>query len=125
MNGDPEIAITHFGRAARLSPFDPFLWGVHAGAAFAHFLRGDYDEAASRARQVLRDRPNFLPAVCIFAASRALCGHIAEAQGVMTRLRERAGPSLRISLLKDRVTLRRPEHWAKLAEGLRLAGMGE
>ena len=40
INGEPDVAIEHFAHVERLSPFDPFIWGVHAGIATAHFVRG-------------------------------------------------------------------------------------
>ncbi len=43
---------------------------------------------------------------------------------VMTRLRE-IDPALRISNLKDRSPLQRPQNITKYAEGMRIAGLPE
>ena len=38
--GELDLAIEHHARAMRLSPLDPFLYNMHVGTAFAHFLSG-------------------------------------------------------------------------------------
>ena len=40
--GEPEPAIERFARAMRLSPLDPWLLGMRAGTAYAHFFLGRY-----------------------------------------------------------------------------------
>src|SRR5439155_16499622 len=58
--GEPEAAIERFARAMRLSPLDPRVPAMRSGTAFAHFLLGRYDEAASWAAMALQDRPDYL-----------------------------------------------------------------
>ena len=58
------------------------------------------------------------------AASNALAGRLEQAQKFMARLRD-LDPTLRISNLKDRLPPLRPEHLARVAEGLRQAGLPE
>jgi TolB-like protein/class 3 adenylate cyclase len=72
--GEPETAIERFARAMRLSPLDPFVTGMRSGTAFAHFLLGRYDEAASWAAMALRENPDFQPALRQAAASNAMAG---------------------------------------------------
>jgi hypothetical protein len=60
----------------------------------------------------------------VLAASYALGGRLEEAQRAIARLRQ-VDPTLRVSSVRDRVPLRRPEDVAKFAEGLRLAGLPE
>jgi adenylate cyclase len=43
--GEPELAIGHFERAIRLSPFDPMVFNSHVGIGSAHFIVGRYDDA--------------------------------------------------------------------------------
>src|SRR5437016_1414404 len=57
--GEPEAAIERFARAMRLSPLDPFLPGMRAGTAYAHFFLGRYGEAASWAAMALQNSPDF------------------------------------------------------------------
>ena len=52
--GEPEAAIERFARAMRLSPLDPWLMGMRAGTAHAHFFLGRYDGAASWAAMALQ-----------------------------------------------------------------------
>ena len=89
INGEPDVAIEHFAHAERLSPFDPFIWGVHAGFANAHFAAGRYDQALSAAEHCLRDMPNYPPALRIVAASSALTGATDRARKAIARIRER------------------------------------
>jgi TolB-like protein len=120
--GELDLAIEHQGRAMRLSPIDPFLYNMQVGTAFAHFLADRYDEASEWANGALREQPNYPAATRILAASKALAGQLSGAQEAMARLRD-LDPSLRLSTLGEVYPLRRREDLAKLAEGLRKAGL--
>jgi TolB-like protein len=122
--GEPDRAIEHLARAMRLSPLDPETIRMQAGIAFAHFLSGRYDEASSWALRALRERPTYLTAIRMAAASSALAGRLEEARQAMEHLRQ-IDPALRVSNLKDRIPLRRPEDLARYEEGLRKAGLPE
>jgi TolB-like protein/Flp pilus assembly protein TadD len=122
--GEHDAAIERFARAMRLSPLDPEMVRIQAGAAMAHMLAGRFDAASSLAEAALRDLPSFLLAVGLAAASHALAGRTDEARQAMGRLR-RLDPALRISKVKDWVLLRRPEDLATFADGLRKAGLPE
>jgi TolB-like protein len=124
LNGEPELAIEHFSRLARLSPFDPWIWGMHVGIAFAHFFAGRNHEAIAAAERGLSDRPNYLPAIAILASASALAGRMDQAQAAMVQLRG-LDPALRICGLKDRMLLRQAADLHRLADGLRQAGMPE
>ena len=124
LNGEPELAIEHFSRVARLSPFDPWIWGMHVGTAFAHFFAGRDREAIVAAERGLADRPNYLPAVAILASASALADRMDQAQAALIQLRG-LDPTLCLSGLKDRMLLRQPVDLRRLAEGLRKAGMPE
>ena len=108
----------------RLSPLDPLLYSMQAGAALAHFLAGRYDDAALWAEKAIREQPNFVSALRISAASNALSGRLVEAQKAMDAAQQ-LEPEFRISNLKDRVPFRRPEDLARYEEGLRKAGLPE
>ena len=122
--GEPERAIEHQSRALRLSPFDPLRGNMYAAAGYAHLFAGRYEAAISCARDAIREQPHFLAGFRVAAASNALAGRLDDARATMARLRE-ADPSHRISNLRDRIPLRRPEDRARLEEGLRLAGLPE
>ena len=98
--GEPDVAVEHLAHAMRLSPLDPEMFRMQAGTAFAHLLAGRFDDALSWADKVLRDFPNFLPAVSTIAVTNALSGHMEEARRAVQHLR-RLYPALRVSNLKN------------------------
>jgi tetratricopeptide (TPR) repeat protein len=123
--GEPETALERFARAMRLSPLDPRMSSMRAGTAFAHFLLGRYDEAASWAAMALQDRPDYQGGLRIAAASNAMAGRPEQAQKAMARLRQ-LNPALRVSNLKDVLSpYRRAEDLSRYEEGLRQAGLPE
>ena len=123
--GEPEAAIERFARAMRLSPLDPWLMGMRAGTAFAHFFLGRYDEAASWAAMALQDNPHYQPGLRIAAASNAMAGRPEQAHKAMARLRQ-LNPTLRVSNLKDVLgPYRQAKHVEQYQEGLRRAGLPE
>src|SRR5262245_4289550 len=122
--GEPEIAIEQVARAMRLSPSDPHVFNMQAAAAAAHFFAGRYAEASSWADATVREQPNHLIGQCILAASGALGGQLTGVRNAMLLLCQ-LNPTLRLSNLKDLFPLKRPEDLARLAEGLRKAGLPE
>lgn len=123
--GEPESAIERFARAIRLSPLDPWLMGMRAGTAYAHFFLDRYDEAASWAAMALQCSPDYRPGLRITAASNAMAGRPEQAHKAVARLRE-LSPTLRLSNLKDVLgPYRRAEDVARYEEGLRQAGLPE
>ncbi|MFL6828659.1 MAG: tetratricopeptide repeat protein, partial [Bradyrhizobium sp.] len=123
--GAPEPALERFARAMRLSPVDPLTMRMRSGTAYAHFLAGRYDQAASWAAMALQDNPDFQPGLRIDAASNAMAGRPEQAHKAMTRLRQ-LYPALRLSTLKDmRGPYRRAEDVSRYEEGLRQAGLPE
>jgi TolB-like protein len=121
--GEPEAAIERLARAMRLSPLDPRLMGMRAGTAYAHFLLGRHDEAASWAAMALQDNPDYQPGLRIAAASNAMAGRPEQAHRAMARLRQ-LNPALRVSTLKYRGPWR-AEDLLRYEEGLRQAGLPE
>jgi TolB-like protein len=122
--GEADTAIEHLARAMRLSPLDPETGRMQAGTAFAHLLAGRFTEASKWAQKALRDRPGYLTALRLAAASSALAGHPEDARLVRKRLCQ-LDPTLRVSNIGDRIPLRRSEHLAIYVEGLRKAGLSE
>jgi tetratricopeptide (TPR) repeat protein len=122
--GEPDTAIQQLTHAMRLSPLDPLTFVMQAAIGFAHFLAGRYDEGSSWAERAMRYRPDFLLTLVPVAANNALAGRLKAAQKAIEALRS-LNPSLRISNVEDLIPLRQPEHLARLAEGLRKAGLPE
>jgi TolB-like protein/class 3 adenylate cyclase len=121
--GEPATAIECAERAVRLSPQDPRLYSMQCAIAYAHFLAGRDDEAVSWAEKSLRVRPDYgtVP-TRIVAAGCAYLGRRDAAAKAMARLRA-LDPGLRVANLRDLIPLRRPEDQARLAEGLKKAGL--
>jgi tetratricopeptide (TPR) repeat protein len=92
--------------------------------AYAHLYTGHYEEAVSWAEQAIREQPNYQTAIRSLAASAALAGQLEKAQRAMARLRQ-LEPTLRISNLRDVLGSYRAEDFARLADGLRKAGLPE
>ncbi|HEX2012647.1 MAG TPA: winged helix-turn-helix domain-containing protein [Roseateles sp.] len=124
LHGESDAAIEHLTHAIRLSPLDPELFRMQAGMALAHFFAGRFDAAAAWAERALGNLPSFLAAACVVAASHALAGRTDKASQAMQRMRT-LDTSLRISNLKEWLPIHRPEDLARLANGLRLAGLPE
>jgi adenylate cyclase len=122
--GEMEPAIEHQVRAMRLSPLDALIFNMQGGAALAYFLVGRYDQASVLAEQALRNRPDYMTALRILAASHALTGRQEDAQKAVGRLCE-LDPASRISNLRDRVPLRQLEDLARFEGGMRKAGLPE
>jgi hypothetical protein len=100
------------------------MFSIQGAMAYAHFLAGRYDMASSCAENALRNNPDFLLAIYIFAASNGLAGRLEPAQKGMARARE-CNPDLRTSNLGDLAPFRRAEDLATFADGLRKAGLLE
>jgi adenylate cyclase len=123
--GEPESAIERFARAMRLSPHDPQVMTIQSGTAYAHFLLGRYDEAASWAAMTLQDNLDYQTGLRLDAASNAMAGRPEQAHKAMARLRQ-LNPALRVSNLKGVLgPYQHAEDLARYAEGLRQAGLPE
>jgi tetratricopeptide (TPR) repeat protein len=122
--GEPDLALEHAAHAIRLSPLDPYMSGMRAAVAYAHFLARRYDAALSSAEKAMIDNPDFLLAICIFAASSSLAGRLEQAQRGVARALE-FKPDLRASNLRDLAPFRRAEDLATFAKGLCKAGLPE
>ena len=120
--GEYEAAIDRLARAMRLSPNDSQMGNIQAATASAHFFAGRYSEALAWAEMARRREPSHYVAGCFAAATYALTGRIADAQEVMTLLRQ-ADPQLRVSKLQELFPIQVPADLARWAEGLRQAGL--
>jgi len=120
--GEPELAIAHVERAKRLSPVDPHMFTMYGAEALAHFVARRHEEAFASAENALRQNPFFSQGTRIAVASAAFLEKMADAKKYLARLQV-LDPELRISNLGDRISFRRPDDFALLAEGLRKAGV--
>jgi TolB-like protein len=120
----PDVAIERFNRAMRLNPNDPQMYATQDGMAAAHFVARRYAEAVSWAKAALREKPDFVPSMCVAAASAAYAEQISEAHEMVARLRE-LDPTLRISRIKDPALIEFGGNFDRFADGLRKAGLPE
>jgi hypothetical protein len=95
---------------------------MQSTAAWAHFFAGRYAEALIWAETALREKPDYFLAKCVAVASRALTGQLSEGEKAVAALRQLM-PGFRISTIKDLLPIQRSEDFARLAEGLRRAGL--
>lgn len=119
----PEVAIEHFQRALRLSPFDPLNFNCFFGIRNAHFAAGRYEESLAWCRKGMAERPELIWPLRSMAASLALLGRIGEAQEAVNQLR-REYPDITIAKIMA-ITPHRGDYLERYAEGLRRAGLPE
>jgi TolB-like protein len=122
--GDPEAAIEFFTRAMRFSPLDPEMYRMQAGMAMSHLFAGRFDLALSWAERSFRQLPSSKFVVLIIIASQALAGRMEQAREAVDHLRS-LDPAFRISMIYSWIPIRRADHRAMFANGLRLAGLPE
>ena len=108
----------------KLSPVDALMFSMQTAMAFAHFIAKRDDEALAWAEKALQRSPIVTPAIRIAAASAAMLGRSTDATKYLALLGQ-LDPGLRLSNLHERVNLRRAQDRARLAEGLRRAGLAE
>ena len=121
---ESDIAIERLARAMRLNPFDLFPFPIDSALSWAHFVAGRYQEAVSLGRRAVRQQPNFLAAMRIFAAACAMGGCLDERRVVIARMRE-LDPAFRISDIKTFIPIRQTDVRARYEEALRIAGLPE
>jgi adenylate cyclase len=84
--GDPELAIDHLQRAARLSPLDMLEWLRCLFFASAHFHARRYEEASAWGDRALRQAPTYPPALRLKAAICGQLGRLDEGRALVDRL---------------------------------------
>jgi TolB-like protein len=120
----PEEAILAAQQAMRLSPRDPLTFLFVQAHAFAHLAAGHYEAGMPWADEALRQNGG-LPALRF---KLSLCGHLGrldEAKECLQRLRELHPEPTIASVMRDVSRGVAPEVAARMAEGLRKAGVPE
>lgn len=118
---DPEMAIKHFERSLRLSPFDPMAFNCDMGIGAAHFIAGRYEESIKWQEKALLSHPSAAWIHRNLAPAYALAGHIGKAaESVRELLRDY--PGLRICDVTSALVFSK-EVLDRIAEGLRQAGL--
>jgi adenylate cyclase len=121
----PEIAIEHFQRAIRLSPFDPMNFNCLFGMGHAHFAAARYEEALSWYRRGMLERPGLVWPLRVMIACLGQLGCYSEAREMFERLRQAHPDTTTISKIMAMTPGRGAEYRLRYAEGLRKAGLPE
>jgi tetratricopeptide (TPR) repeat protein len=119
---NPSIALQLLQRAERLSPRDPRAWSIATAQSLAHFVEGNYEQAAMCAKRALAQNPRFAIALRLLAASLAKTGSLNQAADMMKKVLE-IEPQLTVSRLRARLPFMPESIWTNLEQGLSLAGM--
>jgi predicted Zn-dependent protease len=120
--GRPDEALERLQNVWRLNPFDPLNFYFWIVAGIAEFIAGRYAEAIAWLRKSTRANPRFIASHRMLAASQALAGDEAGAKAAAADVLA-VDPSFRVSSFVSWYPLRRPDDLARLAEGLRAAGL--
>jgi adenylate cyclase len=120
--GKSEVAIEHFQRAIRLSPFDRMNFNCFYGIGIAHFAAERYEEALSWLRKGTLERPDLTWPLRMQAACLGQLERISEATEVGRQYCE-ANPGITISKLMAIIPMRDADFRRRYAEGLRKAGL--
>jgi tetratricopeptide (TPR) repeat protein len=120
--GDPKETIRRAEQGLRLSPFDPHVFLAHTALALAHYVGGEYEEAARWGRKAREENPQYTANLRLLAASLAAAGNVDEARE-MGRALLVAAPAFQIDRFVEAYAIRDPERRDRLAHHLRLAGL--
>ena len=121
----PERALERFEKATKLSPLDPFAFNTRMGMASALACSGRPEEAVAIAKDVTKKHPDVTWAHRLLASWAAMAGDMETACSAARKLLA-ANPDftirhyLAIPGFQDM-----PEYHARLAQGLRDAGLPE
>lgn len=119
--GEYATSIEHAKMGIRLSPYDPLIYLPYVGLAYAHFLAGDFVEAASAASRASAANAKFSVPRYLHVAALVRLGRLHEAQAIAAVLLElRPGFSVG-GLVSGNFTT--PVHIDLLARALLEAGL--
>jgi TolB-like protein/Tfp pilus assembly protein PilF len=122
--GRPDEALPHLEKAMRLSPRDPTTWLFSYGVATSHFAARRYDDAVAWAQRSLQQKPDYLFAWGILAASQAQLGRTAEARTAFQEML-RQQPELSVAALRQFFSFADADWFERFIDGLRKAGLPE
>jgi hypothetical protein len=115
-------ALADFDRALALNPRGPARFNTFLGISQAHFLAGNYGEAANWAVQGLQERPHETWARRIATVAQVRCGQAtAGRQGIV--LLRRQYPDITVSSIVNALPTMPAELLARQAEALESAGV--
>jgi adenylate cyclase len=117
----PEIALEHFSKALRISPFDPMNFNSFAGIGSAHFAAERYEDAVTWIERALLENPSVTWVYRNLIPAYVKLGRMAEAQKALQTLVQQY-PDLTVSKAISALVFSK-ETLANIADGLRKAGL--
>jgi transcriptional regulator with AAA-type ATPase domain/TolB-like protein/Tfp pilus assembly protein PilF len=120
--GDPGEAVRRVEQGLRLSPLDPHIFLPHAFLNLAHYVAGEYEEAARWGRRAREENAQYTANLRILAAALAAAGNTGEAREVARALLA-ADPAFEVGRFVGAYAIRDPDRRHRLAHQLRLAGL--
>ena len=115
--GEPDLAIEHFEKSLRLDPRAQGLRPIYlTGIGIAHFMRRQFEEAASFLLESLQHLPSYVTTYRFLASCYAHMGRLREARAIIERLR-----AINPVVVPHVIHYRNPEHRELYLSGLRLA----
>jgi adenylate cyclase len=115
-------ALADFDRALALNPRGPERFNSILGISQAHFLTGNYEEAANWAAQGLQERPDETWARRIAAVAQVRCGQVTAGRRGVALLR-RQYPDITVGSIVNALPMMPAELLARQAEALESAGL--
>jgi TolB-like protein/tetratricopeptide (TPR) repeat protein len=122
--GSVELALQHFARAEKLSPFDPLSFNRHVGIALAHFVAGRCERTVEWAMKALSERPHLTWGHRVIAAAYGHLGEHAPAAVAIANI-QRYSPGATVASIVRVMPFESEEITERFAEGLRRAGLEE
>jgi adenylate cyclase len=112
-----ELAIEHFERSGRLSPFDPMVFINHLGIGSAQFAAGRYEASVTWLRKALGEQPEWIWSYRVLVPALSLSGRTEEARQACRVLMDRY-PGLTIAKVREALPFG-PGMMERVAAGLR------
>jgi TolB-like protein/Tfp pilus assembly protein PilF len=123
-SGRPDEGIADIEKGMRLSPKDPWMWYAFSCLAQAQFAAERYAEAVDWGQRCVRQKPDYLLAHRMLAASLGQLGRTDEAQSALQEAL-RLGPEFSLSFAKGFHPAADPDFLDRYFDGLRKAGLKE
>jgi adenylate cyclase len=125
----PELALEHFERGLRISPFDPINFNSYIGMGAANLAAGRYEDAVRWLEKGFEERPSAGWAYRLLAPAYALAGRLEDARKAATLLLQ-SFPDFTIRWHCEALMSLSPElgkigYLDRIRQGHRLAGLPE
>ena len=120
IGGDPEAGLQHASNSLRLSPRDPWRFGILNYLGWVHFCARNYSDGARSAQASIADMPDYPPARLCLAANLVGLGALEDATAELSLLRQIA-PEFLQARLGGHSMISHPQFHDRLTVFLRVA----